>query len=1192
MNRFTGLLCLFSVLALLPIVAAADDNIPALPDAVDSTASYHYTLKFQEGWNLFSVPIGGVSSVKITSTTCAVHPIYYYTPVAIGDATPANSYTQPATMQVGDSLSPGYGYYYKADSDCSMTVTGTGVSQIEGKLLYAGWNQIGASYKTLKFSDIVGNCNVISGPYRFDTNAYKLYRSGQTSVTVWVKTDSLEKGQGYFVSVSDSCNLGTQPPQPPITVSKVTIEEFSDFQCPYCKQSQVTLKQLETEYGDKIQRVFRNFPLSQIHPQAEKAAEAAECARDQGKFEDYRDILFAHQDALYVGNLKAYAANLGLNTATFNTCLDSGIKAAGITSDYQEGLRRGVTGTPTFFFNGGNQLSGAQAISQFEAIINKLLAGNQTQLPDLTISVPSIGTKKVGDYVTIPITVKNIGLAAASSSILQISGAGSAQYTVPTLNPGDSRVYYYSFTVTQTDHMQFVITADSQGSVVESNEYNNVYTLDIYPQSTGTGFDLGVQSITFSNNQPQVGDSVTITAVLYNYGNKGGYLRGYGASYETGSGVTGGGVAPKVSGMGIYVGPGQTYTLTYTNSFQIAGLWKVTVAISPDGDINSANDQLTSTIYVGTPNTKGFDPAVTSITFDNNNPTAGQTFGVKVLVQNLGDIGGYISAFDLYYSGGGQGTNVGGGYGFSEGGNRYFAPGGSYTYTSSSQTMPTGGTWTASASIVAINDINTGNNLISKSIYVTPIQGNCVNAGDGTYTNLAINCPIRSASGYIVKLMEVSAFSPYSAHFTVSDLNNNIVTNVYLQEGQSTTLSVASNLYLQVNKIHQSSYANGATVDMIIKSYGAPSPTPVPCIDYGDGRYSPLAVNCLVNTVGGFKAKLVDVSAFSPLQADFQIMDSNNNLIKTIYIAVGTSIVIPEANNLYIRVDGITPGAYATNAVVDVTFISNYQVSPTPIPSAPYRYNGYPTGTFDPTYNIVLKLNTNVKSICKFSSTPGVTFNSISGNTFLYYPTTSQNPEGTWHYYSLGTLSPGSYNFYVKCADMNGVANLDDFPISFAITSPSPTPIVTPTPSPNANNTPFTPQFYDIYIRPGYSQSPELIKLFDPADRWRFIGYQWGTGQMHIQGAEDALATNTGLFDWNDVGFDVLNAGGTVVTVKLTACETAAYDALSFKYTQGMAKLVVSETGTTLQGGNPEIQLWPQCQGHIGETRTVNITPL
>lgn len=158
--------------------------------------------------------------------------------------------------------------------------------------------------------------------------------------------------------------------------AKVTIVEFSDFQCPFCEKFySETLPSLLKEYVDtgKVRLVYRDFPLSSIHPYAQKAAEASECADEQGKFWEYHNKLFENQAALDVTSLKKYAADLKLNTATFNDCLDSGKMMGEVTKDAADAQAAGVSGTPGFFIN-GRFLGGAYPFESFKTIIDEELA--------------------------------------------------------------------------------------------------------------------------------------------------------------------------------------------------------------------------------------------------------------------------------------------------------------------------------------------------------------------------------------------------------------------------------------------------------------------------------------------------------------------------------------------------------------------------------------------------------------------------------------------------------------------------------------------------------------------------------------------------------------------------------------------------------------------------------------------------
>ncbi|MET0648937.1 MAG: thioredoxin domain-containing protein, partial [Pyrinomonadaceae bacterium] len=131
----------------------------------------------------------------------------------------------------------------------------------------------------------------------------------------------------------------------------VTIIEFTDFQCPSCAQMHPILDRLVNEYGGRVRLVARDYPLPQ-HAEAFKAAEAAEAAREQGKYWEYAAKLFGNQSALGVDNLKRYATELGLNRAKFDAALDGDKFAAQVRRDLLDGQRVGVNGTPSLFING------------------------------------------------------------------------------------------------------------------------------------------------------------------------------------------------------------------------------------------------------------------------------------------------------------------------------------------------------------------------------------------------------------------------------------------------------------------------------------------------------------------------------------------------------------------------------------------------------------------------------------------------------------------------------------------------------------------------------------------------------------------------------------------------------------------------------------------------------------------------
>jgi len=159
----------------------------------------------------------------------------------------------------------------------------------------------------------------------------------------------------------------------------VTLVEFSDFQCPYCQATAPVLKQVEAKFGSKVQVIYRQFPLSSIHPFALKAAEASLCANDQGKFWEMHDAMFADQTKLAVTDLKQTARRLGMDGKKFDGCLDGGQHVERVQNDEKEGQRVGVNGTPAMFINGRYVEGGSVAYPVLEAAIQKELSRTKGQ---------------------------------------------------------------------------------------------------------------------------------------------------------------------------------------------------------------------------------------------------------------------------------------------------------------------------------------------------------------------------------------------------------------------------------------------------------------------------------------------------------------------------------------------------------------------------------------------------------------------------------------------------------------------------------------------------------------------------------------------------------------------------------------------------------------------------------------------
>lgn len=156
----------------------------------------------------------------------------------------------------------------------------------------------------------------------------------------------------------------------------ITLVEFSDYQCPYCqKWHDQVYKQLWAAYPGKIRFVYRNLPLTQIHPQSMNAAEASMCAGDQNAFWKFHDKLFENASSLNDDLYATLAADLGLDTSAFETCMNDHKHKAAVEADMQFAIDLGVQSTPTFFIN-GLAIVGAQPLSVFQQVIDEELAGN------------------------------------------------------------------------------------------------------------------------------------------------------------------------------------------------------------------------------------------------------------------------------------------------------------------------------------------------------------------------------------------------------------------------------------------------------------------------------------------------------------------------------------------------------------------------------------------------------------------------------------------------------------------------------------------------------------------------------------------------------------------------------------------------------------------------------------------------
>lgn len=155
--------------------------------------------------------------------------------------------------------------------------------------------------------------------------------------------------------------------------AKVMLVEFSDLQCPFCSSVHPTLQKLVNDYQGQVAWAYKHFPIDQLHPYARKAAEASECASEQGKFWEYADDIFANQALLNDGYLTQAAGKIGLNAQKFNDCLSSGKYASKVQEHQDEGASAGITGTPGTYVN-NVLIKGAKPYEEFKGVIDQLLA--------------------------------------------------------------------------------------------------------------------------------------------------------------------------------------------------------------------------------------------------------------------------------------------------------------------------------------------------------------------------------------------------------------------------------------------------------------------------------------------------------------------------------------------------------------------------------------------------------------------------------------------------------------------------------------------------------------------------------------------------------------------------------------------------------------------------------------------------
>jgi protein-disulfide isomerase/uncharacterized membrane protein/rhodanese-related sulfurtransferase len=220
--------------------------------------------------------------------------------------------------------------------------------------------------------------------------------------------------------------------------ARLTVVEFGDFECPVCGRGEAAARVIRTQYADQVRFIFRQFPLERIHPLAEKAAEASECAAEQGKFWEMVEKIYSRQSDLSAEGLKRDAAEVGLNQSRFNECLTGGAMASRVHADIEDARALGVRATPTFFI-GEQRVEGVLSVKQFSQLVAEQLsnagvniagvASAQSEvatIPEKPVTKPA--TQNMGHAAP---TQPSRGIAKANADSLQASTGG-----LPGASPG------------------------------------------------------------------------------------------------------------------------------------------------------------------------------------------------------------------------------------------------------------------------------------------------------------------------------------------------------------------------------------------------------------------------------------------------------------------------------------------------------------------------------------------------------------------------------------------------------------------------------------------------------------------------------------------------------------------------------------------------------------------------------------
>jgi protein-disulfide isomerase len=205
------------------------------------------------------------------------------------------------------------------------------------------------------------------------------------------RSKGMEATQAFVAELRAAANVETLLEQPRVAIAgaghakgpanaAVTVVEFSDYECPYCRRAEPVVEQMLREYAGRVRFEYRHFPLESIHPQARGAAEAAVCAEEQGRFWEYHAQLFGEGKGLAKPQLIEHATKAGLDVAAFQACLGAGRGRERVDTDLAAGRAAGVTGTPAFFVN-GVPYSGVMPIEEFRRALDAELAQKQPSAP-------------------------------------------------------------------------------------------------------------------------------------------------------------------------------------------------------------------------------------------------------------------------------------------------------------------------------------------------------------------------------------------------------------------------------------------------------------------------------------------------------------------------------------------------------------------------------------------------------------------------------------------------------------------------------------------------------------------------------------------------------------------------------------------------------------------------------------------